>query len=60
MKNMQCPKCYSHEIVRLPGGITPPATLSGATPTFSFKTIDVNFYCCTSMLNLRFINRSNL
>ncbi len=46
MKHMQCPKCHASEIVRLPGGITPPATLSGAKPPSSFKTINITFYCC--------------
>jgi len=54
MKNMQCPKCHSHEIVRLPGGITPPATLSSAKPPSSFKTINATLYCCT---NCGFIER---
>jgi predicted nucleic-acid-binding Zn-ribbon protein len=48
MKNLQCPKCRSHEIFRLPGDIQPPATLSGAKPPSSFKTIRVTVYCCTN------------
>ena len=48
MKNLQCPKCHSHEIVRLPGDIQPPATLSGAKPPSSYKPINVTLYCCTN------------
>lgn len=48
MKNMQCPKCHAHEIVRLPADIQPPAMLSGAKPPSSFKTINATVFCCTN------------
>ncbi len=48
MKNLQCPKCRSQEIVRLPGDIQPPSTLSGAKPPSSFKTIHITHFCCTN------------
>ena len=48
MKNLQCLKCRSHEIVRLPGDIQPPAMLSGAKPPSSFKTIKYTQYCCAN------------
>lgn len=47
MKNLQCPKCRSQEIVRLPGDIQPPSTLSGAKPPSSHKIIRSTNYCCT-------------
>lgn len=48
MKNMQCPKCRSKEVVRLPGDIQPPSMLSGAKPPSSFKTIKVTRFCCSN------------
>ncbi|MBG0784715.1 MAG: hypothetical protein H0S79_06410 [Anaerolineaceae bacterium] len=48
MKNLVCPKCRSQEIVRIPGGINPPAMFSGAKPPSSFKTISVTQYCCAN------------
>jgi len=48
MKNMQCPKCQSREIVRLPGDIQPPSTLSGAKSASSLKTIKTTLYCCAN------------
>lgn len=48
MKNMLCPKCRSKEIVRLPGDIQAPSTLSGAKPPSSLKTIHITYYCCTN------------
>jgi predicted nucleic-acid-binding Zn-ribbon protein len=48
MKNLQCPKCHSTDIIRLPGELDPPATLSGAKPPSSFKTINITHYCCAN------------
>jgi predicted nucleic-acid-binding Zn-ribbon protein len=48
MKNLQCPKCHSTDIVRLPGDFEPPASLSGAKPPSSFKTIKITRYCCAN------------
>jgi predicted nucleic-acid-binding Zn-ribbon protein len=48
MKNLQCPKCHSREIVRLPGDIQPPSTLSGAKSAASFKNIKTTLYCCAN------------
>ena len=48
MKNLQCPKCRSQEIIRLPGNIEPPAMFSGAKPPSSFKSINVTHYCCAN------------
>jgi len=48
MKNMTCPKCLSQEVIRLPGDLQPPATLSGAKPPSSYKTIAVTQFCCTN------------
>ena len=42
MKNLQCPKCRSHDIVRLPDTLKPPAMLT------SFKTIKTTRYCCAN------------
>jgi predicted nucleic-acid-binding Zn-ribbon protein len=48
MKNMHCPKCHSTEVIRLPGGIQPPSTLSGAKTPSSFKAINTTQYCCAN------------
>ncbi len=48
MKNMQCPKCQSREIVRLPGDIQPPSTLGEAKSASSLKTIRTTLYCCAN------------
>ena len=48
MKNLQCPKCHSREMVRLPGDIQQPSTLSGAKSAASFKTIKTTLYCCAN------------
>ena len=48
MKNMRCPKCHSDQIIRLPGDIQPPATLSSAKPPSSFKAIAYTRYCCAN------------
>ncbi|MFN2302183.1 MAG: hypothetical protein ACK2TV_00480 [Anaerolineales bacterium] len=48
MKNLQCAKCHSTEVIRLPGNIQPPAMLSGAKLPSSFKTVMVTYYCCTN------------
>lgn len=48
MKNLQCPKCRSRDIVRIPDDIQPPAMLSGAKPPSSFKTIKFTRYCCAN------------
>ena len=48
MKNLQCPKCHSREIVRLPGDIQPSSTLSGAKSASSLKTIKTTLYCCAN------------
>ncbi|QRN82756.1 hypothetical protein JR338_10070 [Chloroflexota bacterium] len=47
MKNLQCPKCRSNEIIRIPGEFQPPAMFSGAKPPSSFKSIHTTKYCCT-------------
>lgn len=46
MRNMQCPKCRSKTIVRLPGDITLPPTVSGGKSPASVKTIKTTHYCC--------------
>ncbi len=48
MKSMQCPKCKSKEIVRIPGDIQPPSILSGAKPPSSFRVIRVTRFCCAA------------
>lgn len=48
MKNLQCPKCRSTDVVRLPGEVRPPATLSGAKSPSGFKTISLTRYCCAA------------
>ena len=48
MVHLQCPKCRSKELVRLPGDLEPPTMLSGAKPPSTFKTIKVTRFCCTN------------
>jgi len=48
MKNMLCPKCHTHEIVRIPGRIEPPSTLGGSKSPSAFKTIHTTQYCCAN------------
>ncbi len=48
MKTMNCPKCRSNKIVRLPGDIQPPSMLSGAKPPSSLKKIPFTRYCCAN------------
>jgi len=48
MKNLRCSKCRSSEIVRFPGDIQAPSSLSGAKPPSSFKPIPVTRYCCAN------------
>ena len=48
MKKLQCPKCRSKDVVRLPGEIQPPAMFSGAKPPSSFKTVRITRYCCAT------------
>jgi predicted nucleic-acid-binding Zn-ribbon protein len=48
MKNLQCPKCHSNDIVRIPGELSPPPALSGAKPASSLKAITTTRYCCAN------------
>jgi predicted nucleic-acid-binding Zn-ribbon protein len=48
MKNLQCPKCQSNEIIRFPDDIQPPSRLSGAKPPSSFRSIPTTRYCCAN------------
>ena len=47
MKNLNCPKCHSTNIVRIPGDIQPSAGLSGINPPAN-KAISFTRYCCAN------------
>ena len=48
MKNLQCPKCRSVEVIRLPEDLQAPTMISGAKPPSSYKPIKVTRYCCAN------------
>jgi predicted nucleic-acid-binding Zn-ribbon protein len=48
MKILQCPKCRSDQIVRLPEDVQPSPVLSGAKSPASHKAIKATRYCCAN------------